>query len=368
MRNQKALAIAVMALCGSQAALGGSQAYVVSNWVAAMNNVDDSGCPQGLNPRARDIMIRTLNEQGLPQEEIDKLTDPAAVSTTEHYARYTAMRGKEDGKPAKIYTHPLSVPDPHIKLDQALEGFGFNLDGKDGPLDYTDPLTKEKGVDNAVARLLGCFDRTRGTREVPSGYLSYRWTTYNLGNSWLVEVTNNSSKPLDLHSEGDVTVKFYRGLQPALKNSAGFQRNVTYTIDPDPRLKSLTSFKGRIKDGMFVSDVTPEFRMLASGRLNPVFDFKSVRMRMSFRPDGTVQGFVGGYLPIKQVYFPFANDGVFMESIGNIDLPGFYYALYRNADTDIDRDRQTGQRTRISQTYYLQGMPAFLGRVSTANN
>jgi hypothetical protein len=102
--------------------------------------------------------------------------------------------------------------------------------------------------------------------------------------------------------------------------------------------------------------------MIASGRLNPVFDFKSVRMRMNFKPDGTAQGFVGGYLPIRQVYFPFANDGVFMESIGNIDLPGLYYALYKNADTDIDLDPKTGSRTRISQTYQLEGTPAFLTR------
>jgi hypothetical protein len=276
------------------------------------------------------------------------------------------MRGKEDGKPAKIYTHPLSAPDPHIRLDQAQEGFGFNLDGKDGPLNYTDPLTKEKGVDNAVARILGCFDRTRGTREVPSGYLSYRWIGYSQGNSWLIEVTNNSTKPLNVQNEDDVTVNFYRGMQPPLRNSSGFQRNVTYTIDPDPRLKSLTSFKGRIKDGMFVSDATPEFRMLASGRLNPVFDFKSVRMRMTFKPDGTVQGFVGGYLPIRQVYFPFANDGVFMESIGNVDLSGLYHALYQNADTDIDRVEKTGKRTRISQTYQLEATPAYLTRVLPA--
>ena len=365
MRRHLVLATAVMALCGTQAAVAGSQGYVVSNWVPAMNNVDDSGCPQGRNPSAPEILTYTLKEQGVPEDQIAKLTE-ATTLNSRSFGKYTGMRGKEDGKPVNIYTHPLSAPDPHIKLDQAKEGFGFNLDGKDGPLNYTDPLTKETGVDNAAARVFGCFDRTRGTHEVPPGNWSYRWTHYAEGNSWLIEVTNNSSKPLNFQNEDNVTVKFYRGMQPPLRSDSGYQRNVTYTIDPDIRLKSLTSFKGKIKDGVFIADVTPEFRMIASPRINPVFDFKSVHMRMTFNHDGTIEAFVGGYLPIKEVYFPFGNYGAQAEYIGGMDVSGLYYALQQNADTDIDRDKKTGKRTRISQTYQVEGVPAYLVRVPVA--
>ena len=357
------VATTVMALCGSQAAVAGSQGYIVSNWVPAMNNFDDSGCPQGRNAGAHDIMTYTLKEQGVPEDQIAKLTDPTTLNNRS-FGKYTGMRGKEDGKPVNIYTHPLSAPDPHIKLDQAKEGFGFNLDGKDGPLNYTDPLTKETGVDNAAARVFGCFDRTRGTRELPP--LTLRWVHYVEGNSWLIEVTNNSSKPLNFQNEDNVTVKFYRGLQPPLISGSGYQRNVTYTIDPDPRLKTLTSFKGKIKDGVFIADATPEFRMIASPRMSPVFDFKSAHMRMTFNHDGTIEAFVGGYLPIEAVYFPFGNYGAEEEYIGGIDVSGLYYALQQNADTDIDRDKKTGKRTRISQTYLAEGTPAYLTRVGNA--
>jgi hypothetical protein len=54
MRKHLAIVTAAMGLCGGQMALAGSQGYVVSNWAPAMNNVDDSGCPEGRNPGPRE--------------------------------------------------------------------------------------------------------------------------------------------------------------------------------------------------------------------------------------------------------------------------------------------------------------------------
>jgi hypothetical protein len=143
-------------------------------------------------------------------------------------------------------------------------------------------------------------------------------------------------------------------------------RNVTYAIDPDTRLKSLTSFNGKIRNGEFTANVTPQFRMIASPRLHPVFDFRSVHMRMTFSPNGDIEAFVGGYVPIEQVYFPFGSYGISAEYLGGMDVSGVYHALQKHADTDIDLDPKTGKRTRISQTYQLSAVPAYLTRVSTA--
>ena len=106
--------------------------------------------------------------------------------------------------------------------------------------------------------------------------------------------------------------------------------------------------------------------MIASPRIHPVFDFKSVHMRMTFNPDGSMEAFVGGYVPIEQVYFPFGSYGISAEYLGGMDVSGVYHALQKNADTDIDLEPKTGKRTRISQTYQLAAMPAYLHRVSTA--
>ena len=362
MRKSIAIATAVAALTVSvgQAAQAESKGYIVRLWVPAMNNFDDSGCPDGRNADAPKIMTYTLERQGMGKEEIAKFT-AADVMTQETFGKVAGQRGIKDGKPVNPYIHPLSVPDPKIRLDQAKEAFGFNLDGKVGPLDYVDPITKEVGVDNMAARVFGCFDRTRGTYEAPPGNQTFRWSHYSAGNSWLVEVTNNSDRPINWENDANIQVKFYRGQQIPLLSAGGFLRNATYTVDPHKDLTKASVFKGKIVNGQFVSERTPQFTMIGSTRIQPVFDFKSALMRMKFLPDGRMEGFVGGYLPTKMVYFPFGDYAQAAEYIGGMDVPGVYQALLKNADTDIDVAKN-GARTRISMTYLVRGEPAFIRR------
>jgi hypothetical protein len=315
-----------------------------------------------MNAQAADIMTYSLKNNGMPADQVAKIADPNTFNRGK-FGQYATMRGKQNGKDVLIYSHPLAAPDPHIHLDQAKEAFGFNLDGKVGPKDYTDPLTKEKGVDNAAARVFGCFDRTRGTLDQPPGNWSYRWSHYNEGNTWLMEISNKGNKPLTFQNDDNVTVNFYRGTELPLKNGSGYQRNVTYTIDPNHELTKMTSFKGKIRNGMFQADVTPEFHMIASSRIQPIFDIKSVHLRISLKPDGSIRGFMGGYHPIDNVYFPFGDYGVGAEYCGGMDVSGLYQALVQNADTDIDADPKTHRRTRISQTYQIEAVPAYLRHV-----
>ena len=347
---------AAMTLTMGATAQAETKGYIISNWAPAMNNFDDSGCPTGKNETFPDIVKYVLKGQGMPDDQVAKLTAPGFKR--EGVSESVAMRGRQDGKEMNAYIHPLSVADHHIKLDQAKESFGFNLDGKAGPNDYVDALTKEPGIDNAAARVFGCFDRTRGTLDNPPGNWSYRWTHYMEGNSWLMSISNNSDRPLNFQNDDNITVTFYRGEQIPMVNSSGYQRDVTYTIDPTSQLKTLTSFKGKIKDGLFMAQVTPEFRMVASSRIQPIIDFKSVHMRITFKPDGQLLGFVGGYLPIKMIYFPFGDYAMGAESAGGMDVPGTYHALQNLADSDIDKVGNV--RTRISQTYQLSAVPAYL--------
>ena len=307
MRKQLAVLAPVIALAlgMAPAAHAEKKGYVISVWSQGVNNVDESDCPDGKSAIAPDIFKYSEAHLGMSQAEIDKLV--AAKNFGETYREMASMRGRKDGKPVFVYKYPLSVPEPPIKLEQGKEGFGFNLDGKVGPLDYTDALTKEPGVDNMVARIIGCIDRTRGTLDAPVGNTMLRWSHIIEGTSWLLEVDNHRDAPIDFQNEENVTVKYYRGQQSPVLNSSGFQRDVTYTIDPNTTLKTLTTFKGKIKDGMFLSDFTPEFRILSTTRLQPVFDFKHARMRLKFQPDGSLQGFVGGYSPITMIYFPYGD-------------------------------------------------------------
>ena len=358
MRHPIAIASAAMAMVvGANQAHAESKGYIISNWAPAMNNFDDSGCPEGKNPGNAEIVAFHLKQQGMPEAEVAKIVTPEGVKRDAVGDR-VVMRGRKDGQPVNAYTHPLTAPDSNIKLEMNKEGFGFNLDGKVGPMDYFDPLTKEAGVDNAAARVFGCYDRTRGTLEAPPGNWSYRWAHYMEGASWHLSVDNHADRPLDFKNEEKVTITFYRSQQKPMMNSSGYQRDVTYTIDPNAELQTLTTFKGSIKNGMFMSERTPQFRMIASSRIQPVFDFKSALMRMEFNEDGSLRGFVGGYLPIKMIYFPFGDYASSAESAGGMDVPATYQALQRNADSDIDMVGNI--RTRISQTYQLSAVPAYL--------
>ena len=63
------------------------------------------------------------------------------------------------------------------------------------------------------------------------------------GQKRLLEVDNHRNAPLNLQNEENVTVKYYRGQQSPVLSSSGFQRDMTYTIDPNTTLKTLTSFQ-----------------------------------------------------------------------------------------------------------------------------
>src|ERR1700759_3699614 len=137
MHKYIAMAGAAVAFClaASQGAMADSKGYVIANWAPAMNNPDDSNCPQGKNAQAADIMTYSLKNNGMPGDQVAKLADPNTFSRAK-FGQYAPMRGRKDGKDVLVYTHPLTAPDPHIHLDQAKEAFGFNLDGKVGPNDY----------------------------------------------------------------------------------------------------------------------------------------------------------------------------------------------------------------------------------------
>ena len=349
--------VIAVALGVTQAVHAESKGYIISNWVPASNNIDDSGCPDGKNADAQKIMAYTLKNQGMADDQIVKATAPETLLN--YFEENAPMRGRKDGKPVNVYSHPLSVPDPHIKLDQSKQAYGFNLDGKVGSTDYTDPLTQEAGIDNMAARVFGCFDRTRGTIDTPPANWTYRFQNYLAGgHTWLLEITNSSDRPLDFQNEKNVTVTFYRSPQLPVRSSSGLQRDVTYTIFPER--ETLRSFKGEIKNGMFLSGVTKQFKMTGSSSIQPVYDFKQARMRITFKPDGRLLGFVGGYLPIRMIYFPFGEYATSAEIQGSMDVAGMYQALQQNADTDIDKVGKV--RTRISQTYQMLAVPAYLIR------
>ena len=99
MRNYIATAGAAIALCfiASHGAMADSRGYVIANWAPAMNNPDDSNCPQGKNAQAADIMTYSLKSNGMPADQVAKLADPNTFSRAK-FGQFAPMRGRKDGK------------------------------------------------------------------------------------------------------------------------------------------------------------------------------------------------------------------------------------------------------------------------------
>lgn len=57
------------------------------------------------------------------------------------------------------------------------------------------------------------------------------------------------------------------------------------------------------------------------------------RVNLEMKPDGSLEGYVGGYRPWESVYKGWVNArGPVIESLTWVQLPSVYYALRRSAD------------------------------------
>lgn len=333
-----------------------TKGFVVS-WFNVAEYADPKGrdCPRGMNDGPEIYYRKELKQAGLSQAAIDKyineFLDLSKFATTIPVAQ---MRGRINGKPADVYAFPESIPDPNIKLVEGPIGYGFNLDGKVKPADFTDPDTGEKGVDNQLYRVIGCINelKTHTLTDKPPLQLNYWNVLYEQMPAWLIEIEgieNDRDSP-------NVTVRITRALEPPTKDSAGnVETDLTFTADPNSRWQNVVH--GRIKDGVLTTD-TFEMNMLGDPFWIQEFHFKEARLRLKIAADGNLTGVLGGYHAWFPFYWQYGAGGWGVDATNNIDLPGYYYALKKSADAYPDP--KTGQNTAISSAWSIEAVPAFV--------
>jgi hypothetical protein len=126
-------------------------------------------------------------------------------------------------------------------------------------------------------------------------------------------------------------------------------------VDPDPR--SHNEFKGEIKNGVLSIAEPRRVSMIQSVMYAPEINLRETHLRMTMRADGTLDGFIGGYQPWREVYFGVGKDGQAAEITVTGEIPGLYYLLRKMADANPDP--RTGQNRDISATYRIAAVPAF---------
>jgi hypothetical protein len=339
---------AALALVSGTAMAGPTRGYVVSYMIPAMYTTDvKQECPNGMNPDGPHLLERILRAEGKSDAEVKAGIDADSFDMYK-MAQLSTFRGRIDGKPADIFLHPMSDVEP-LQTSQGKFAIGFNLDGTNGPDKLVDPITHETGVNNQMSKVLGCTDLNRGTPE-SRGKAAY--SNGRGGLAWLISIDGADN----MQNAAHVTVRITRALQNVVRGSKGIQKNITYTIDGSDTRMQKNVYHGHIKDGTFVSDEPVDFFMSTG---NGFEDFKRSHLRMSFLPDGTLLAFLGGFESIPMTYARESTSRGIGEQEGQ-SKPAIYQTMVRLADTDIDKDPVTGMRTRISSTYQLGAVPAFV--------
>lgn len=235
------LAAAAVWLGTSASAVAETRGYAISLIYTASYS-DKDNCPKGGNGGTTDMKRRILLSRGYTKEQAFKIISANDVDEKGERIDFRD-RGVMDGHPVNVGNFPMSVPDPGIETAQGRFAYGFNLDGQIGTNSFEDPETGEKGVDNQMWRVLGCYANYTVRRPVIPYNESIVWdTAMDSMPAWLVSISG-----ADLSKDGDVTVTFDRSLNVLMRNAHGaVLRGSSYTVDRDPRSHSV--FKGHIKD------------------------------------------------------------------------------------------------------------------------
>jgi hypothetical protein len=305
-------------------------------------------CPAGTNPEID--WVKVLMRAGYTEAEARWLRDPANPSREpNHGQNQMAFRGKNR---ENVYTQPWTTPDPGLVEVSGKIGEGFNLDG-DKSNGFVSPAG-EKGIDNNFYRALGCTKSYRGPPRLSSGAIGTNDTMHNGG--WTVVVVLHGAGK-DPMNDDNVDVGFYMSPDKIVKDGNG-----AVTPDYTFRIKSSKLegvFKAKSSKGVIsTKQAMREVWMRDPGGARDLQLLKA-QLRLEMKPDGSLEGYVGGYRPWKPVYDALVRArGTVVEVLGWIELPSIYYDLKRNAD--FSPTGPGGEKTHISYAMRVSAIPAFV--------
>jgi len=330
-----------------------TRGYVVS-WfdVAGYADPKQRDCPHGLNRTGEDFpqAVSQLIRLGYSREDVNRIVHDAYNPDN---LQIIINRGRINGRPANVYAHPESVPDPHIKVGEGRFGYGFDLDGKIKPGDFIDPESGARGIDNNLYRAIACFSLTREPSQ-PGLRATFS------GGAWGALVERRPAHLIEIsgidnfENDEDVVVRYYVSLDHITLVSGAVAADQTMRVDPDPRWQNVVH--GKIKNHVLTTEAF-DLNLLGDPFWVQSYQFRQARLRLQFKPDGTAKGIVGGYLTWFPFYWSYASQGWGIDVTG-FDIPGLYYALKRLADAFPDR--KTGENTAISAAYEIDVVPAII--------
>jgi hypothetical protein len=332
--------------------------YVVNWFYQAQFSDGKTDCPDGMNPPSLEFYRRDLLRVGHPVSEVDTLLKDYPEGGGRPWTKAVSVRG--NGKD-NVWMNPTTAPDPNLKLVQSKFAYGFNLDGKKAasPNSFEEPDTHELGVNNQLYRATGCIRSYRGVPDHGRAVNpETEWEQLRAQMpAWLISVTVP-----DGGKDGDAVVTLDRATETITRDTSGTNVQPDMTYHADPNLRSRNVLHGRVEKGVVTTEPA-NIHFVADPYLIAALDLSKAKLRLEFKPDGSVFGLIGGYQPWYPVYHASASEGSIVEYATSVDIPGLYYALKKCADADPDP--KTGENRAISSAFFITGVSAFVVPATT---
>jgi hypothetical protein len=358
----------------------GEAGFIVSHIAYALSKdaKDTGACPDGMTEGNVEIFSATpegRRHEGESDQDYSRRVNQGAQTLS------TAPNGEN------LCMNPeAGAPDPHFRTvtGKNVPADGIDLDGQDSRIggkvapntcahDDFRGMNGERGVDNQFFRVVGCSKSFQSTGQSNT----YEIAMYT--GEWGILITLKGVS--DLRNASNVDVGIYASADPIqLSPTREPLANATYAMDQDPNFRATTH--GRIVNGVLTTDpVDVRFHWVVNS-IHLERPLQDARLRMTFTPDGGLEGILAGYTPVEQLYdfqYGFRNgkDGtgqpansklIFGSANGQARVldhtcNGAYFEMKRLADGH--RDPKTGQCTSISTQYRIKAIPAFVVDAAT---
>jgi hypothetical protein len=358
----------------------GEAGFIVSHIAYALGkDANETGaCPDGMTEGNTEIFSQTpegKRHDGESDEDYARRLNQGASALS------TAPNGQN------LCMNPeAGAPDPHFRVvtGKNVPAEGIDLDGQDSRIngkaapntcahDDFRGMNGEHGIDNQFYRVVGCSKSFQSTGQ------SNTFEIAMYTGEWGILITLKGVN--DLRNASNVEVGLYASADPIqLSPTREALANATYAMDQDPRFRATTH--GRIVNGVLTTDpVDVRFHWVVNS-IHLERPLRDARLRMTFTPDGGLEGILAGYTSIEDMYdlqYGFRNgkdakggpassrlvSGSANGQARVLDWTcnGAYFELKRLADGH--RDPKTGQCTSISTQYRIKAIPAFVVDTAT---
>ncbi len=346
-----------------------SAGFVVSDIKYALSeNFDEVlSCPQGVSKNEFEIYAKTsegARKAAETEDDYEKRSKQAA------YAKM-ANGGKN------LCLHPeLAEKDPYFRvLDNTREQTqGINLDGKASADDFSTP-DGEQGVDNQFLRLVGCSKSFH-----PTG-VSNGFAIEMLAGSWGILLSLSGVD--DWQNDDLVEVSIFANADPIQLSPARKPLHyASYNFDSDNRFQTVT--KGKIKDGVLTTEPADMRFHHVTNALMLERIFVDAQIKANISDDGTLSGYLAGYIPIEALYdyqFGYRHatlaDGSLAPEKRRVQTSngssfvlgytcqGVYQAMHHLADGHYDPIKK--QFTSLSTQMKFEAVPAFVIETDAPN-